>query len=65
MIILLGWLAVRTMRFVRSRHSQTYSHHAVARMERHQLRDIGLACADAQSLHLHFANAEAQLGMIR
>jgi hypothetical protein len=34
-------------------------------MERRQLRDIGLACADAQSRHLHFANAEAQLGMIR
>ena len=65
MFIMLAWLVVRTIRIVRRRNARIYSHHAVARMERRQLRDIGLACADAQSPHLHFANAEAQLGMIR
>jgi uncharacterized protein YjiS (DUF1127 family) len=65
MFIMLSWLVARTIRFIRLRHSRTNSHRALARMERRQLRDIGLACADAQSRHLHFANAEAQLGMIR
>jgi uncharacterized protein YjiS (DUF1127 family) len=65
MFIMLAWLVARTIRSVRSRNARINSHHAVARMERRQLRDIGLACADAPSRHLHFANAEAQLGMLR
>jgi MFS family permease len=65
MLIMLAWLAARATRFVRSRRGQTKSHHALARMERRQLRDIGLVCADAQIRRLPFANAEAQFGMIR
>jgi hypothetical protein len=65
MFIMLAWLVARTIRFVRSRHGRIGSQHTIARMERRQLRDIGLACADAQSPHLHFAKAEAQLGMFR
>jgi uncharacterized protein YjiS (DUF1127 family) len=65
MLIMLAWLVARTIRSVRSRRSRIGSHPTLARMERRQLRDIGLACAVAHSRHLHFANAEAQLGMIR
>jgi hypothetical protein len=34
-------------------------------MQQRQLRDIGLTISSLQSRHLHFANAEAQLGMVR
>jgi uncharacterized protein YjiS (DUF1127 family) len=65
MSIMLAWLVARTICFFRSQSGRIGSRHAVARMERRQLRDIGLACAVAPSRHLHFANAEAQLGMFR
>ena len=65
MFIMLAWLAARMIRLVRLRHSRINSYRTLEGMERRQLQDIGLACADAPSRHLHFANAEAQLGMIR
>jgi hypothetical protein len=64
MLIMLSWLVAPALRLVRSRYGRT-DLHLVATMEQRQLRDIGLACTSAQSRHLHFANAEAQLGMIR
>jgi MFS family permease len=65
MLIMLAWLAPRAIRLVRPRYSCSDPHLVTARMGRRKLRDIGLTCANAQSRHLHFANAEVQLGMIR
>ena len=65
MIVMLIWLTVQAVSLLRSSYSRSASRRALARMQERHLRDIGLPVSNAQSRHLHFANAEAQLGMIR
>ena len=65
MIIILMRLTMKAVRLLRSSYSRTVSRLVIARMQQRHLRDIGLTSIYVQSQHLHFANAEAQLGMIR
>ena len=65
MIVMLMWLAAPAVRFLRLSYGRSVSRPLVARMPQRQLRDIGLMATNQQRQHLHFANAEAQLGMIR
>jgi hypothetical protein len=60
-----AFLASRAIRLVRPSYDRSAPRLIVARMQQRHLRDIGLTSIHVQSRHLHFANAEAQLGMIR
>jgi hypothetical protein len=65
MLAILMWLTARPVKRFRLPFGRPASRLVATRMQRRHLRDIGLAFINQQSLHLHFASAEAQLGMIR
>ena len=65
MIVMPKWLAAPAIKLVRLACRRPTRRLVAARMQQRQLSDIGLMGINAQSVHLHFTNAEAQLGMIR
>ena len=65
MLTMLTWPAARAIGLARARYGRSDPRLVFLRMGPRQLRDIRLVCAGSQSCHLHFANVEAQLGMIR
>ena len=65
MIVMLMWLTAQAVRLRRLPYSPSVSRLVIARTQQRHLCDIGLTSTYAKSQHLHFVNAEAQLGMIR
>ncbi len=65
MAFLLAWLAARAIRLRLSLGHSPFPRLVAARMQPRELRDIGLTAVNVQNHQRHFANAEAQLGMIR